>query len=130
MTSIAVPASGLAGDITGNAPTSDDFTRLLEVPGDLGPRVLPWMEPFDLFPCPVTADPAPSLLSPAPSRAGDSNIHNVTGCPVSVVRMGTSPEGPLIDVRYVAQCWKDHLTMAAAVFAELPSEGRCHPGIS
>jgi amidase len=124
-----LPTPGFAGGITGNELPSAEFTRLMEVQDDLRTRMLQWMENFDLVICPVNAYPAPSLLNPVTPQAGYTSIYNVTGWPGSVVRMGTSPEGLPINVQFVAQPWKDHLTLAAAVFAERVSGGWSQPGI-
>ncbi len=78
------------------------------------------MTPVDLIVCPVMAMPAVKLGGSNAPGYGDTynEPHNITGWPVTVVRVGTSPEGLPIGVQLVAPAWREDISLAAARVVE------------
>ena len=89
-------------------------------------QMLSFLDPYDVLLCPVSANPAPESLTSFESRAdvlppdlfAYTAPFNLTGWPVAVVRVGTSPEGLPIGVQVVAKPWREDVALAVAAELE------------
>jgi amidase len=119
--------TGSLGAMLSNDPAlgSDQLTLMIEQLDEVRSRLLRFMQGVDLIVCPVMAMPAvPHGGSNDPNYADRYNEpHNITGWPVAVVRVGTSPEGLPIGVQLVAQPWREDVSLAAAKVVESASGG-------
>jgi len=120
------PGAGSLGEI----PSKDEvpvgqLTLLIEQLDEVRSQLLRYMQKVDLIVCPVMAMPAVRHGESAkPGYAdGYNEPHNITGWPVAVVRVGTSPEGLPIGVQLVAQPWREDVALAAAKVVESASGG-------
>jgi amidase len=120
------PGTGSLGDIPSKDEVpSGQLTLLVEQLDEVRSRLLRFMQKVDLIVCPVMAMPAVRHgESTKPGYAdGYNEPHNITGWPVAVVRVGTSPEGLPIGVQLVAQPWREDVALAAARVVESASGG-------
>ena len=120
------PGTGSLGDI----PSKDEvpsglLSLLVEQLDQVRSDLLHYMQKVDLIVCPVMAMPAVRHGESAkPGYAdGYNEPHNITGWPVAVVRVGTSPENLPIGVQLVAQPWREDVALAAARVVESASGG-------
>ena len=110
---------------------SPQFTKLIEDLDGVRSRLLHFMRDVDLIVCPAMAMPAVKHGgSNAPGYFdGYNEPHNITGWPVAVVRVGTSPEGLPIGVQLVARPWREDVALAAARVVERASGGWKAPSL-
>jgi amidase len=104
---------------------SDQLTLLVEQLDGVRSQLLRFIQDWDLIVCPVMAMPA--VLHGGSGRPGYADgynePHNITGWPVAVVRVGTSPEGLPIGVQLVGRPWREDVVLAAAKVVESASGG-------
>ena len=114
----------------GEIPSKDEvpsgqLSLLIEQLDEVRSQLHRYMQKVDLIVCPVMAMPA--VLhgeSAKPGYAdGYNEPHNITGWPVAVVRVATSPENLPIGVQLVAQPWREDVALAAARVVESESGG-------
>ncbi len=87
---------------------------------------------YDLILSPVNAGPAPERpfdLQQALPSFSYTQTYSLTGWPVVVVRIGTSPEGLPIGVQVVARPWREHVALAVAKQLEEDLGGFVPPAI-
>lgn len=76
--------------------------------------MLVFMADYDAIVCPVDAHPAPRHGDPDPLRFNYTLPYSLTGWPVVVVRVGSSPEGLPIGVQIIAHPWREDVALAVA----------------
>lgn len=107
--------------------SGEDYVALLEDRERLKTDLLAFMQDFDVLVCPVTAGPALTIgtAGAAARPPGFTFTHpfNLTGWPVAVVRVGTSPDGLPIGVQIVAHPWREDVALAAAGVVEAATGG-------
>ncbi len=80
--------------------------------------MLVFMADYDAIVCPVDAHPAPRHGDPDPLRFNYTLPYSLTGWPVVVVRVGSSPEGLPIGVQVIANPWRENVALAVATRLE------------
>ena len=101
-----------------------EFTRLASALDDNRSKFLQWIKPYDLLICPANrapAEPWPEELKPQapdPRNISFTSTYNNTGWPGTVVRAGWAPDGLPIGVQFIAQPWREDVSLAAAAFVE------------
>lgn len=115
-------------------PATAELTELLEKQDANRSRLLGWMKNYDIVINPVMPKPAQLINlgeQPNARRPGSSyvGVHNTSGYPVAVVRVGTSPEGLPIGVQIIGQPWTEAKVLAAAAHLEDRSGGWQKPAI-
>ena len=117
--------TGSLGELPTQPVDSGQLTLLVEQLDEVRSQLLRFMQTVDLIVCPVMAMPAVKHGgSNDPGYADRYNEpHNITGWPVAVVRVGTSPEGLPIGVQLVARPWREDVALAAAKVVESASGG-------
>ena len=97
---------------------SAEFTRLVEQRDRFRGAMLAFMQDYDALVTPVTG-----FVAPPYGTAEDearfpgysyTQVYNLSGQPVVVVRCGTSPEGLPIGVQIAAQPWREDVALAVA----------------
>jgi amidase len=109
----------------GQAIGSPELMRAFARWNDLRSRSLRFLENFDLVVCPVNSGPA--TRHDEPTRFDYTYHYNMLGWPVVVVRCGQSPEGLPLGVQVVAQPWREHEAVAAALRLEADLGGWSPP---
>ena len=112
--------TGLSFIHTAQALTPAELETLLERVDRFRSQALGWFQPYDLLIAPVNAGPALPVGEVEEKIAyfTYTALHNLTGWPSAVVRVGTSPEGLPIGVQFTAHPWREDVALAAAAFAE------------
>ena len=97
---------------------SAEFTRLMEQRDRFRGAMLAFMQDYDALLTPVAG-----FVAPPYGTAEDeahfpgysyTQVYNLSGQPVVVVRCGTSPEGLPIGVQIAAQPWREDVALAVA----------------
>ena len=77
-------------------------------------RMLGLFAPLDAIVCPVNVGPAPRHETFDRATAAYTQMFNLTGWPITVVRAGTSDEGLPVGVQVVAHPWREEVSLALA----------------
>ncbi|MBN1921029.1 MAG: amidase [Anaerolineae bacterium] len=80
--------------------------------------MLVFMADYDAIVCPVDAHPAPKHGDSDPLRFNYTLPYSLTGWPVVVVRVGSSPEGLPIGIQIIAHPWREDVALAVAMRLE------------
>lgn len=116
---------------TAKALGPEELELFLEQVDRFRSEALTWFQPYDLLIAPVNAGPA-LPVGEVEDRIADftyTALHNLTGWPSAVVRVGTSPEGLPIGVQFTAQPWREDVALAGAAYAEKVFGGWQKPGL-
>lgn len=114
----SVVSPSIASRFTSKQQPANEVTRLLEEQDAHRSAGLKWMKNYDLVLCPVHGVPPFPFDEVQDSNQSFRSVFNLHGWPVTVVRTGTSSAGLPIGIQFVAQPWREDVSLAAAKAVE------------